>query len=139
MMLQTGSNHAVWVLLAALGLGACAHAPCPPGVAPSEAPAASAPAPANTSAADPFLVGFARATCFAVYLEEKGWDGQSARNIGGGYLELGSASAEAYAALSSFIRGFEPPLGSQQPTDAHLSRCFQIEDDAEWQRLVRAH
>lgn len=88
---------------------------------------------------DRYLVGFSRAMCFAYYLQEKGWDAQSARNIAGGYVELGTASAEAHQALAKFIQAFEPPLGSQQPTDEHLARCFQIEDDAEWQRLVRAH
>lgn len=144
------------LLLAVLAAAACARPPCPPAPVQSPAPArapsadspaalgaapASAPAPAareQSAAPDPDLVGFSRATCFAYYLQEKGWDAQSARNIAGGYVELGTASAEAYEALARFIADFEPPLGSKHPIDAHLSRCFQIEDDATWQRLVRA-
>lgn len=113
-----------------------AEAP-PPAAAPTPAPSA-APAPGAEDAPDPHLVGFSRATCFANYLDEKGWDAQSARNIAGGYVELGTRSAEAYEALANFIRDFEPPLGSKQAIDPHLSRCFQIENDNQWQRLVRA-
>jgi hypothetical protein len=96
------------------------------------------PPAAADAAPDPHLVEFSRATCLALYLHEKGWDAESARNIAGGHVELGTRSGEAYAALSQFIRDYEPPLSSQQPIDQHLLRCFHLEDSAEWQRLVRA-
>lgn len=140
-------------LLAPLS-GACANAcppagaaaadapavPVAPAAAPPPAPAAPPPSapPAPTEAADPHLVAFSRAICFAYYLEEKGWDAESARHIAGGQVELGTRSAEAYEALANHVRAFEPPLGSKHRIDPHLSRCFQIEDDADWQRLVRA-
>lgn len=131
MVSQSGSALAL-PLAALLGscLAACARGPCPPAAPPSAVAAADAP--------DPQLVGFSRATCLALYLQERGWDPESARNIAGGYVELGTRSAEAYAALASFVRDYEPPLSTQQPIDKHLLRCFHLEDSADWQRLVRA-
>jgi hypothetical protein len=131
MMSQSGSAIARLASLLLAFAPACARGPCPPAASPSAAAADDAP--------DPHLVGFSRATCLALYLHEKGWDPESARNIAGGYVELGTRSAEAYAELSSFIRDYEPPLSTQQPIDRQLLRCFHLEDSADWQRLVRAH
>jgi len=130
MMSQPGSAVALLAALLGSFVVACARAPCPP--------AASPPVAAPADAPDAHLVGFSQATCLALYLHERGWDAESARNIAGGHVELGTRSAEAYAALSSFIRDYEPPLSTQQPIDKHLLRCFHLEDSAEWQRLVRA-
>jgi hypothetical protein len=121
MMSPSGPAFALVSLLLA-----CARGTCPPA------------ATAADDAPDPHLVSFSHATCLALYLHEKGADPESARNIAGGYVELGTRSAEAYAALSSFIRDYEPPLSTQQPIDKHLLRCFHLQDSAEWQRLVRA-
>lgn len=133
MISQSGSATALRraVLLGSF-VAACARGPCPPAASPPAAAAAAA-------AADAHLVGFSRATCLALYLEENGWDPESARNIAGGYVELGARSGEAYAALASFIRDYEPSLSTHQPIDKHLLRCFHLDDSAEWQRLVRAH
>jgi hypothetical protein len=133
MMSQSGAALAL-PLAALLAFAACARGPCPPAAAPSTAVAAAA-----DDAPDPHLVAFSQATCLALYLEAKGWDPESARNIAGGHVELGTRSGEAYAALSNFIRDYEPALSTQQRIDKQLLRCFHLDDSAEWQRLVRAH
>lgn len=95
------------------------------------------PAPSPPSPIEENLRDFALANCLFWYFDERGWDVEDILGIAGGYVELGSSSAETYAQIAELVHGWHPDIRTKHELDVELVKCFHLTRNEELEALIR--
>jgi len=82
------------------------------------------------------LQKFAYANCLFWHFKEKGFDTKDIRSVSGGFVEMGTSSAEIYQEIALSIKSFKTKRKTKQNVDPSLLKCFFLEDNLELQAII---
>lgn len=85
------------------------------------------------------LLAFAKANCFFWYFQKKSYDLTDIKAISGdvvGADEAGPAAVEKYIEVAALVRNYRPPVRPSSEVDMDLYKCFYLERDATFHRVL---
>ena len=82
------------------------------------------------------LMDFAYANCMFWYFKTKNYDTKDISDISGGYVEMGSSSADKYQEIALYIKNYKTTRKTKHSTDPELLKCFYLDENAGLQKLI---
>jgi len=90
----------------------------------------------NASSEKKNLMDFAYANCMFWYFKSKKYDTKDIRAISGGYVEMGSSSADKYQEIALFIKNYKTSRKTKHDTDPELLKCFHLDENTGLLNLI---
>ena len=85
---------------------------------------------------DEALIKFAFANCLLWYFESKSYESDDIRSISGGIVETNNISIDKFQEIALFVQNFEPASDTKNDIDPMLLRCFYLDNDDEFIKII---
>lgn len=92
----------------------------------------------NSSKEKQNLKNFAYANCLYWHFKSKNYDINDIAAISGGFVEMGSSSADSYQKISLFIKNYKTKRKTKQNIDPSLLKCFYLDQNSELRKLIES-